>query len=159
MIPSPSAKVRSSKFGFPTIAAMICMITSLTSELTTALNAIPMITATARSSTLPRITNLRKSLSRPFILPPCVRVRWQPISSADRAARAQLGDAARVVAELGQHLVGVLAEQRRAAGEVRGRTGELRGVPRLAHAPARRMIVVLEHPDGDCMLVRDDVGR
>ena len=56
--------MRSSKFGSPTIAAMICMSTSSTSEFTTALNATPMTTATARSSTFPRMMKSRKSFSQ-----------------------------------------------------------------------------------------------
>src|SRR5438105_9297314 len=63
MIPLPTVTVSALKFGSPKIAATSCMITSFTSELTTALNAMPMITATARSRTLPRITKSRKSLS------------------------------------------------------------------------------------------------
>ena len=70
------------------IAAMICMITSLTSEVTTALNATPMTTATARSSTFPRITNLRKSSNILLIVPPgCDSI--SPIMRAIDACRAR----------------------------------------------------------------------
>src|SRR5262245_1565947 len=66
MIPSPTVNVSPSKFGLPKSAAMTCMTTSLTSEFTTALNATPMTTATARSTTLPRRTNAWKSFHNCF---------------------------------------------------------------------------------------------
>ncbi len=51
------------KSGEPTTAAMIGVNRSLTSAVTTAPNAAPITTATARSSTLPRRMNCLK----PFI--------------------------------------------------------------------------------------------
>ena len=88
-------KVRSLKFGLPTIAAMICMITSFTSDVTTALNATPMTTATARSSTFPRMTNARKSFtcrSRcPLVVdvvPPCEDGAATSPCAADAGARS-----------------------------------------------------------------------
>src|ERR1700674_3520869 len=51
------------KSGLPKIAAMSGVIRSLTTAVTTAPNAPPMITATARSRTFPRNTNCLKPLS------------------------------------------------------------------------------------------------
>src|SRR2546430_14769092 len=51
------------KSGFPAIAAMSGVRRSLTSAVTTAPNAAPMTTATARSTTLPRRMNSLKPLN------------------------------------------------------------------------------------------------
>ena len=51
------------KLGFPTTAPMIGMMMSFTKLLTNSPNAMPMITATARSSTLPFVMNFLKSAS------------------------------------------------------------------------------------------------
>src|ERR1017187_10024933 len=48
------------KSGLPTTAAMIGVMRSFTSAVTTAPKAPPITTATARSTTLPRITNSLK---------------------------------------------------------------------------------------------------
>src|SRR5437867_10701417 len=55
------------KFGLPKIAPTSPMTTSLANDSTTALNAVPTTTATARSSTLPRRMNFLKSASRVLI--------------------------------------------------------------------------------------------
>src|SRR5262249_43416062 len=65
---------------------------------------------------------------------------WRTVSNAvtgtspDHAARAEVTDGRRVVAELAQHLVGVLAERRRRSRVAGGR---LRKGERLAHEPQR----------------------
>ena len=61
--------VRSLKSGLPMIIAMIGMIRSFTSELTTAANARPITNATASSTMLPRNRKSLNSLSiaRPFL--------------------------------------------------------------------------------------------
>ncbi len=58
-----TSKAMDEKSGFPTMAAMMGVIRSLTSAVTTAPNAAPITTATARSITLPRSMNCLK----PFI--------------------------------------------------------------------------------------------
>src|SRR4051812_24332598 len=55
--------VSSLKSGFPAIAAMRGVRMKLTNAVTTAVNAAPMTTATARSMTLPRMTKSLKPLS------------------------------------------------------------------------------------------------
>src|SRR5689334_21276412 len=54
---------RLAKFWAPKIAAMIGVRMSATRALTTAVNAVPITTATARSITLPRNRNFLKSVS------------------------------------------------------------------------------------------------
>ena len=56
-------KARLEKLGLPPIAAMSGVTMSLTNAAMTAVNAVPMTTATARSTRLPRRMNARKSLS------------------------------------------------------------------------------------------------
>src|SRR4051812_4794843 len=53
------------KSGLPPMAAISGVTTSATKAVTTAPNAAPMTTATARSTTLPRRTNSRNCLSMP----------------------------------------------------------------------------------------------
>src|SRR5207244_13536821 len=69
------------KSGLPAIAAMSGMTRSFTSAATTAPNAPPITTATARSRTLPRRRNCRKPLNI-----------WDPARSA--LARRQIVDEA-----------------------------------------------------------------
>src|SRR5690349_9686338 len=59
------------KSGLPTMAAISGVRMLVTNEVTTAPNAAPITTATARSSTLPLIMNCRKPLN---ILPPVWRI-------------------------------------------------------------------------------------
>jgi hypothetical protein len=68
--PSPTLKATSLKSCFPPIAAMKGMITSPTSEVTTAPNAVPITTAIARSTTLPRRTKALNSRRSSISLPP-----------------------------------------------------------------------------------------
>src|SRR4051812_27434224 len=93
MTPSPMVNVRALKFGLPTIAAMICISTSLTSELTTALNATPITTATARSRTFPRMTKSRKSFTRSCILPPVVPPTMRRSVRTSASARQDASEA------------------------------------------------------------------
>ena len=60
-------KARLLKSGLPKSAAMIGVRRSLTRALTTAVNAAPMTTATARSTTLPRRMKSRNSLRAPGV--------------------------------------------------------------------------------------------
>src|SRR5271165_1647248 len=57
---------------------MMGVITSVTSELTMALKAAPMITATARSTTFPRRMKSRKPLST-VVPPPGLEAAYQPV--------------------------------------------------------------------------------
>ena len=56
---------RAPKFDLPKISAMIGVRRSATSALTTAVKAVPITTATARSTTFPRSRNFLKSENRP----------------------------------------------------------------------------------------------
>jgi hypothetical protein len=58
-----TSKMMAEKSGFSAIAAMSGVIRSFTRAVTTAPQAAPMTTATARSITLPRIKNYRKPFS------------------------------------------------------------------------------------------------
>lgn len=66
------------KSGWPPIAAMSGVIKSLTRASTIALNAAPITTATARSTTFPRKIKSRNSLSIP-----CPPRHWRPHSPQD----------------------------------------------------------------------------
>ena len=57
---------RSEKSGLPKMAAISGVKMLVTSEVTTAVNAAPMTTATARSTTLPRRMNSLNSVTMPF---------------------------------------------------------------------------------------------
>src|ERR1700722_18352793 len=63
MTPPPTWRTRLLKSGLPTVAAISGFSTSATSEVTMALNAAPRITATARSTTLPRKMKSRNPLN------------------------------------------------------------------------------------------------
>jgi hypothetical protein len=71
---------RKEKSGLCTIAAMRGLMISVTSALTIAVNAAPITTATARSTTLPRKTKVAKSfkhgvlLIREFTRPVCPKI-------------------------------------------------------------------------------------
>src|SRR6202022_3687444 len=60
MTPPWTFKTRAEKSGLPTMAAIKGVMRSLTNELTMAVNAAPMMTATARPRTLPRRMKSRK---------------------------------------------------------------------------------------------------
>src|SRR5689334_14402262 len=78
--------VRLLKSGCPPIAAMIGVRMSATNAVTTAPNAAPITTATARSTTLPRMMNSRKPLSTRPLLYSRVRARRDPAATV--ASRA-----------------------------------------------------------------------
>src|SRR5581483_660523 len=65
-----TVKTIAEKSGLPTMAAISGVSRSFTKAVTTAPKAAPMTTATARSTTLPRIRNCRKPFMQP---PPYVR--------------------------------------------------------------------------------------
>jgi hypothetical protein len=56
-------RVSAEKSGFPKIAAISGVMMLVTKEVTTAPNAAPMTTATAKSTTFPRMMNARKPFS------------------------------------------------------------------------------------------------
>src|ERR1700684_2973009 len=76
-------KLQAEKSGLPTIAARKGVRILPTNEVTTAPNAVPMTTATARSSTLPRVINCRKPLSIFPLL--CVHGIIQDLAAVFRA--------------------------------------------------------------------------
>src|SRR4051794_29230992 len=138
------------KFCLPPTAAISGVTMSLTSALTTAVNAVPMTTATARSTRFPRRTKARNSRSigptlRSRADGPDAVLRRHGRLGADRAARAA-GDSP-------------APRRRPAAVRLRGghpapapsHGGPARHRGRLPHAPPRRP---LARAAGDAEVVR-----
>src|SRR6476646_4911993 len=88
-------KLSAEKSVLPTMAAISGVRMLVTNEVTTAPNAAPITTATARSSTLPRMMNCRKPLN---ILPPV----WRIDDTAKTSVRGERQSAAEKKWQLGR---------------------------------------------------------
>src|SRR5260370_35940461 len=81
MTPPWTFKTKAEKSGLPAMAAIKGVMMSLTNELTMAVNAAPMMTATARSRTLPRRIKSRKPFN--IVGPPKWYERFEGMSLAE----------------------------------------------------------------------------